>query len=231
MTKDKLNTISKSIFNWFSTVPSVQEETLTDWLKYQVLVKSTSSGPKVKCKLFSKRQEGSVTGADIELIVLTNNGNYAYRIQAKKINKSATENARAFAYVSTCGNSQYDMLINDASSNGMIPLYLFYLNNSGNMICNKYAQNCGVIISDANVYKDYAHRAIKQCTPAYILSMSYPLPCILCHNKKCQNPFNQKYNGKLPDYVDELLQTGKIKSNKDLQAKSIIIVDYRTNER
>lgn len=227
MTQEKLKTINKSIFDWLSTDPKVQEESLTDWLKYQIIKKSTSNGTKVTCKLFSKQIEGSVTGADIELFVIKKGGTYAYRIQAKKLKNSATENAKAFTYPPNNSGNQYNMLINDASKNGMTPLYMFYTSISGNMKCNKYAQNCGAIISDATIYKVYASGRKKQCAASDIISMSYPLPCILCRKKKCNNPFNRHYQKNLPDYVIELLDTGTISNDAKLKAKSILIVDYR----
>lgn len=230
MTQSKLNTICKSIFDWLSIYPKVQEETLTDWLKYQIIKRSASVGTNVKCRLFSKHKEGTVTGADMELFVLKKNGNYAYRIQAKKLDNKADKNASAFAYTTNSGKSQYDMLVNDASNNGMIPLYMFYMSNSGKMVCNKYAQNCGAIISDAAIYKDYAKKVKKQCAASYIISVSYPLPCILCNKVKCQYPFSQQYQGALPDYVKELLGTGTISNEAELKAKSILIIDYRQEE-
>lgn len=67
MTKDKLYTICKGIYDWLSTISKVQEESLTDWLVYQITKNSALSTRKMICKTFSKPVEGKKTGADIEL--------------------------------------------------------------------------------------------------------------------------------------------------------------------
>lgn len=237
MTKDKLYTICKGIYDWLSTISKVQEESLTDWLVYQITKKSALSKKKIICKTFSKPEEGKKTGADIELWILTGSGIYPYRIQAKKLSADAKENAKSFAYTTRKGgNRQYDLLVNDANNKGMTPLYMFYQKEytkiPPTMLCSKYSNDCGAIITDAILYNDYAHEVKKSCDAVDIVQKSYPLPCLLCFKKSCQKCIiPSPYDGNLPSYVIELLETGTIKNGNELKScKKLIVIDKRKKQ-
>ena len=228
MTKEKLYTICKGINDWMSTIPNVQEESLTDWLVYQITKKSDMKKPKMTCKTFSKKEEGRNTGADIELWILTDSGNYAYRIQAKKLSANAKKNADSLAYPKRSVKKQYDMLTKDAAKDGMTPLYMFYQKGHTGMLCPKYSKDCGAIITDASLYSEYAHKIKDSYTATYIVQNSYPLPCLLCFNSSCSKSIPTLNNGNLPDYVRELLATGTIQNENKLKScKKLIAIDER----
>lgn len=110
---------SKYCYNWLKSQPHVKEESLTDWLLFNI----SNSTLNVIYKAFTRNEE-SHNGADWEWWILTQS--YAYRllIQAKKLNHSG-DNYPLITYSNNNG-MQIDLLIQEAKKRNALPLYAFY---------------------------------------------------------------------------------------------------------
>ena len=73
--------ISEHIREWISEQPAVKEESLTDYLLFQM----SERVPRIRYKAFSRQVEAKTTGADWEWwFVLSDDCAYKLRVQAKK---------------------------------------------------------------------------------------------------------------------------------------------------
>lgn len=115
--------VSEYCFNWLNSQPHVKEESLTDWLLYNV----SKSNLKVFYQTFTRNEEAQ-NGSDWEWWILTQNYGIssAYRllVQAKKLN-SKGDNYPLIAYSNKNG-MQIDLLIQEAKVRKALPLYAFY---------------------------------------------------------------------------------------------------------
>ena len=110
---------SKYCYNWLNSQPHVKEESLTDWLLFNISCESS----RVIYKAFTRNEE-SYNGSDWEWWILTQD--YAYRllIQAKKLNHCG-DNYPLITYSNKNG-MQIDLLIQEAKTRNALPLYAFY---------------------------------------------------------------------------------------------------------
>ena len=118
---------SAKVYNWLQKQPHVKEESLTDWLLYQISEKC----PQVYYQAFTKHEE-SVNGCDWEWWILTRscigNSNYsAYRflVQAKKLQPGDKDNYPLLAYSNKNG-IQIELLKESAEIKNALPVYLYY---------------------------------------------------------------------------------------------------------
>ena len=114
---------SRYCYEWLDKQPSVKEESLTDWLLYNV----SNLSPKVYYKAFTRNEESN-NGADWEWWILVNSNfeTRAYRllIQAKKL-KPNSDNYPLVTYSNKNG-MQIDLLIDEAKRRKALPLYAYY---------------------------------------------------------------------------------------------------------
>lgn len=142
------------IKKWMKLCDWVKEESITDWLLYEL---SKSSNHIVNIP-FTRYDEGKWTGADWEWWILYPSRAIRLRIQAKKLGeKNITREMRK----SGANGYQMEMLINDSKSPEKyphipaFPLYVFYTDDSPlNAVC-KGLDRGGAYLASANALHDY----------------------------------------------------------------------------
>ena len=118
------NEVSRECLNWMEKQSNVKEESLTDWLLYEVSKKTNKF-----CYHAFKRNEEATIGADWEWWVLTTDsqgriGAFRFLIQAKKLWRGR-DNYPLISYSNKNG-MQIDLLLEEARKRNAIPLYMYY---------------------------------------------------------------------------------------------------------
>lgn len=163
------------IRNWIDKQSSVKEESLTDWLLFDISNKIW----RISYKAFSRNEEAKITGADWEWWFLFKKNSYKFRVQAKKI-KTNGDNYSSIAYSNKHG-LQIDKLISDSIDNNSIPLYSFYTNKIDRVKCGNNIIDEGVYITGANGLNEKFIKVGRQIIQYNdILEGSIPLSCMLC---------------------------------------------------
>jgi hypothetical protein len=166
--------ISEYIREWISKQPAVKEESLTDYLLFQLSEKV----PKIRYKAFSRQEEAKTTGADWEWwFVFSDSHAYKLRIQAKKV---FLDNYPHIAHTNRYG-LQIEKLLKDAIRTNSIPLYAFYTNETGEVMCGRAINDEGVYMAGANnVYNSFIKGIKQKVLPQSVLSITNPLSCFFC---------------------------------------------------
>lgn len=175
--------ISMYIREWITKQPAVKEESLTDYLLFQISEKI----PSIKYKAFSRQEESSSTGADWEWWFVFSNYAYKLRVQAKKTKPK--DNYSSIAYCPKNKELQIEKLLKDAINTNSIPFYAFYSNENGKVLCQKGINDEGVYIAGANTLYNSFVKTRQRVSAQDILSITNPLSCFFC----C--PLAIKHNG------------------------------------
>jgi hypothetical protein len=179
---------SNYVNTWFQCQPGVKEESLTDWLLFDL----SCNNPDIVYKAFTRNEESRVTGADWEWWFLFHDCTVKLRVQAKKI-KEAKSNFAALNYKD---GAQISMLLADASASNAIPFYTFYSENSSGIVCphNKSGENFleGVFLQ----YAPFTKACLiggdrRQTLGVQLVRKSYPLSCFIC----CLSLFGRPWVG------------------------------------
>lgn len=163
------------IERWLKSQQGVKEESLTDWLLYDIDVRR----PEVTYKAFTRQEEARQTGADWEWWFVFSDGAVRLRVQAKKL-KISHDNYPGLAHTNKYG-LQIDKLIADAAAVNAFPLYAFYSTNSSKSKCFLGTPfRCGVYIAGASMVEQtlLSHKRYVRETDA--IAISTPLPCLVC---------------------------------------------------
>lgn len=172
----QINGSSEYIKRWIQKQPNVKEESLTDWLLYNL----SDNVPGIYYIAFSRVEEARTTGADWEWWFIFNEKSFKFRVQAKK-GDSTGDNYPAIAYTNKYG-LQIEKLIEDARNHNCIPFYAFYTDSTPPNICRQYYGDDGVFISGANIlYQDFIQVPRVQVNISQVLSRSIPLSCFFCY--------------------------------------------------
>ena len=172
---DILEHLNAEIFAWMSAQPTVKEESITDWLLYEL---SKRSG-KVAYKAFNRHEEAKYTGADWDWVFVFHDGIVWLRVQAKKL-FVGEDNYSGLARSNRYGQ-QISTLITSAAKVPAYPLYVFYYGFPQKSACNRGFQTiagaylCGAKVVDTNFVS-----IRKRVNPADVIVRSYPLHCIVC---------------------------------------------------
>ena len=173
---DEFKKTSKKVRNWIDAQPEVKEESITDWMLYRLSEKL----PMFKYKQFTRKEENAITGADWEWWILTPNGSFGARIQAKRL-RGHSNNLKALTY--TRGpKSQLDTLLDNARDVGLPAFYAFY---SG----NRHVSKCSQLYSDGGIHL-VAAKTIEseidmpasyvKISDSDIIGWGVPLSCLFC---------------------------------------------------
>lgn len=162
--------------NWINKQPEVGEESITDWLLFNISEKL----PNIKYKQFTRYVEGRITGADWEWwFVFSNSKSFATRVQAKKIRLNE-DNFSGLAHT-TQGTLQVDKLIEDARKKGMAAFYAFYTNSEAPTLCKWKKNGFGVYWTEANrIRTEFIQNGRKRVTDSDVLALSNPIECLFC---------------------------------------------------
>lgn len=246
-----LNQAASYVHTWLNKQPSAKEESLTDWMLFDISEKSS----KVLYRLFSRHVEARTTGADWEWWFVSNNQSLRLRVQAKKAQGSKdlySEIARTNKY-----GLQIDKLLLDAKKQNAIPLYAFFSSENGPTLCGGQASTEGVYLASATrVYSDFIAVAQSKVVAKDVLAISKPLSCIACCPLCCHGQLPLEYfkhyfpeefmqsehmnetvgiHNQIPRYVQALLSHDLIGS-EDIEEsfeiptdfKALLVVDLRS---
>ena len=179
--------ISGYIKNWILKQPEVKEESLTDWLLFQMSEKVAN----VVSITFTRKQEGMLTGADWEWWFLYPNNNYKIRVQAKKMNNN--DNYPQITYSNKYG-LQIKKLLQDAIETNSIPLYAFYSSMTENTMCNMDKNDGGIFLAGANeVYKAFITGGRRMIKPEDLIKIALVLSCFFCCPLICHENNFEKF--------------------------------------
>jgi hypothetical protein len=182
---DDCTNLKRSSFyvrKWIERQGCVKEESITDWLLYDVSQKISS----IKYHAFSRDEEAKITGADWEWWFVFDQESFRYRVQAKKL-KLNTDNYSSIAKTNKYG-LQIDKLITDAVDKNFVPLYAFYADYVGELRCDNAKSGEGVYVCGANsVNKDFILRGKKKVLAGNVLKGCVPLSCMLCCVDECSS--------------------------------------------
>lgn len=119
--------VSKYIYDWMKRQQHVKEESLTDWLLYNISQQCNF----IYYQAFSRHEE-SQNGSDWEWWILTSDSSgrhkfnaYRFLVQAKKLLPNNNDNFPLISYGNKNG-LQIDLLINFAKNRNALPLYAYY---------------------------------------------------------------------------------------------------------
>lgn len=193
---------SSYVNNWMIKQPEVGEETITDWLLFNLSEKI----PFLKYKQFSRIEEGRKTGADWEWwFVFSKDKSFAARVQAKKL-KKGKDNYSGIAYTNTHG-LQIERLIADAQKDGFASFYALYsTEDPKHTMCREEGIH-GVFWGEANKLKEeILLKPRKKISEAEILQHTNPIACLFC----CPLTFNSSEGFK--QYLEHYFNTFKSQS-------------------
>lgn len=222
---DQLQESSDYVKQWLINQPAVKEESLTDWLLYDVSVKV----PAVLYHAFTRHEEARKTGADWEWWILFKKQSLRLRVQAKKLSPTA-DNYPELARTNRYG-LQIDMLLNSAKNANAIALYALYSAQNLQTMCRRHIshQTGGVFLAGASrLNTDFITGSRQRIDATDLLSRSVPFPCIACcpyavDHKKSLTQFFESYfsseletvddrntlrgvHSQLPSYISSLLE-------------------------
>jgi len=179
--------LSYHLYQWELQQPNVGEESLTDFLLWQI-----SQLPFVKYRKFSKREEGQQTGADWEWWFVDRYHALGLRVQAKRLRQNGKENFRLLAHKTRHGY-QIEMLINSSKKKNLLPFYVFYWPGTMKVRCRlNRGREEGAFLTTAF---DICYSPVRMCdflrgnarqkeqaslNSGDLLSISNPLSCLFC---------------------------------------------------
>jgi hypothetical protein len=170
---ENLEKISQKIQKWIRKQENVKEESITDWLLYQMGERISN----ITSLTFSHHEEARVTGADWEWWFIYPHRNYKFRVQAKRIIPTRS----IYQALNYKKGEQIELLIKDALKNNSIPLYALYTNSVSKSRCPKDIKNEGVYLAGALELKEnIIDTEKKRVTFNELFERSIPLSCILC---------------------------------------------------
>lgn len=248
---DVLNQAASYVRDWQIKQPSVKEESLTDWMLFDISEKSS----KVRYQLFSRHEEARTTGADWEWWFVSDRQSLRLRVQAKKAQGSKdlySELARTNRH-----GLQIDKLLADAKKQNALPLYAFFSSENVQTLCGGRKPAEGVYLAGATrVYGDFIAVARKKVTAKDVLRISNPLSCITCcplsrHGELPLEYFRRYFpeefpqsesrnstpgiHKQVPGYVQALLSRDRGRPEENIDSleiptefKALLVVDLRS---
>lgn len=163
------------IHRWLQSQPEVKEESVTDWLLYEI----SRRLPCVTYRAFSRHEEARETGADWEWWLLFPENNIRLRVQAKKL-APQQDNYSSIARTNRHG-LQIEMFLKASKDANAIPLYAFY---SALKTQSMRASDCagkGVFMAGGRrVYDEIIDKRRKKVSAQDLLAFSTPLTCFAC---------------------------------------------------
>lgn len=167
------------IKRWLAKQPEVKEETLTDWLLYNL----SEESPAIRYKQFNRTEEGRKTGADWEWWFLFPNGrSFVARIQAKKLK----HNSDCFPGIAYSKNNklQIERLLDDSVANGAASFYVFYsVEDAKHTGCKEFGSHSdeGIFLAEANCLRnEVILKGRKVLFPKDLLVYTNPISCLFC---------------------------------------------------
>jgi hypothetical protein len=169
-----LRNASEYVRTWQLKQPAVKEESLTDWLLFEI----SSKTPRIRYVAFSRHTEARETGADWEWWILFRDLSVRLRVQAKKLLKM--DNYAGIAHTNRHG-LQIDLLLAAADLVNALPFYAFYSGGASTTMCGGGRHDEGVFMAGGRkVHADFITSGRKVISESDALSRCTPLSCFLC---------------------------------------------------
>jgi hypothetical protein len=162
--------ISDFLKQWMDEQPHVKEESLTDWMLYQVSLQKNN----IKYHATNRHEEAK-SGEDWVWWLLMPNSAYCFSVQAKKLKGNNKDNWAAINYCNDNG-AQIDLLLDKAVREGTYPLYLLY------SITNPNTKNQLVSFHDPNLQKMIEW--CKTCENGSFISPAFMVADLINNNKR-----------------------------------------------
>lgn len=160
---------------WISQQPAVKEESLTDWLLFDVSRRIRA----ITYQAFTRHEEARQTGADWEWWFLFRELSVKMRVQAKKIDPTG-DDYPSIAHTNKYG-LQIDKLLKDSKEMNFLPFYAFYTHLQERVLCQKGVNDEGVFLAGSNqIYNDFIKSGRAEIAAPTILARSIPLSCFIC---------------------------------------------------
>lgn len=171
---DRLRDSSLYVRKWLVRQPSVKEESITDWLLFDI----SENIKGVYYQAFTRHEEARKTGADWEWWFVFRDFAMKLRIQAKKLILKQ-DNYPSLAHTNRYG-LQIEKLLKDSIDENFIPLYAFYASHADVTMCGKNILDEGVYLAGGKqIYQDFIVNGKKTVNDSEILQKSNPLSCVL----------------------------------------------------
>src|SRR6056297_1942797 len=211
---DHFRAATAYVASWISAQASVGEESITDWLLYDLSAKVGS----LKYFKFTKHQEARKTGADWEWWFVGNQLSLRMRIQAKRLRYGA-DAYPSLAYANQHG-LQIDKLLNDAHSNNSLAFYALYVEP------RPYTQLCrgpvrhrppvqAIYTASADSIKRLFVAPTRQfVSVADVVQHSNPIECLVC----C--PYTNAAGGNAIDglvkFIDNYFRDSRLREDENI---------------
>lgn len=211
---DHFRAATAYVASWISAQASVGEESITDWLLYDLSAKVSG----LKYLKFTKPQEARVTGADWEWWFIGNQQSLRLRIQAKRL-RLGMDAYPSLTYTNRHG-LQIDKLLNDARANNALAFYAIYVEPG------QYVQLCGgpvqhkspnqaIYLAAANtINRRFVSPARRPVSVADVVEHSNPIECLVC----C--PYNRHQAANAIDGLDQFINNyfrdSRVDGNSDI---------------
>ena len=166
---------SQYIRHWIHRQPYVKEESLTDWLLFDM----SENIHGIYYKSFSRHEEARRTGADWEWWFLFPDFCFAMRVQAKKLHPT-DDNYPSIAHTNIYG-LQIEKLLSDAARGNFMPFYAFYTDQWADVMCPNKRNNEGVFIAGGQkIYDTFMSDPMVQVMASDALRHTLALSCFVC---------------------------------------------------
>jgi hypothetical protein len=171
----RLRASSVVVRNWIMDQPEVREESITDWLLYDLRRRI----PHIRSVVFNHSEEARKTGADWEWWFLFQDLNVKMRVQAKKL-RAGRNNYSSLAYTNAHG-LQIEKLLEDSRANNSLPFYAFYTSLSETVMCPQNVNDEGVFLAGGNrIYTDFVKYRSRTVSTSDVMTRCVGLSCFLC---------------------------------------------------
>lgn len=172
--------LSADIARWIGSQPSVGEESMTDWLLWQLATRL----PWVRYRKYNRIEEGRSTGADWDWYLVGPHVSLQLRVQAKKV-IAGQDHYPDLARANRRG-LQIEMLRASADRDNMLPFYVLYGSSPTPtaLLCGGQhvtSTGDGAFLAAADrIYAEFFCLPRSPIQLDQLLALANPLHCILC---------------------------------------------------
>lgn len=164
---------------WQQQQAAVGEESLTDWLLFEL----SSQLEMLRYVKFSRHKEARQTGADWEWWIRFTNGCFGFRVQAKRV-QTIDDNYARLAYSNQHG-LQIEMLRKDARKRNLPAMYMLYSPDScgANPLCDRgvpVGDSGAFLASATRLYAKFIENGRRLVSAKDLVSQANPLSCLFC---------------------------------------------------
>jgi len=168
-------TSASYVRTWLTKQQAVKEESITDWLLYDV----SENSSEVLYVAFTRHQEARTTGADWEWWILFSDGAVRLRVQAKRL-FDGKDNYPELARTNKYG-LQITKLLADSKTVNAFPLYAFYHVGPSGPACPAGTNSVeGVHLASAERVDQQFLQTRVNVSASDALALSTPISCLMC---------------------------------------------------